>query len=1742
MKLHSVNNPAIAPRLSIPHANLRLLIWNLTLLSTLIFSHIAVAEISQTSVDFNFNTLPPANDNRVAMLFSPHEPPVPEIKPEPTPAKANETDPKAEDKKDTKPEESKAVDKTGDKKVTDKLADKKKPAPKNPVANILRGIFGNPGRAQNKTQIEEPLDEEMKNAKGDTASRDEYDERAPFEREAANLLVTIRKQTEENDLKNSLPLIQQILNSDDNSVIRNESGDYHSLRWEAQEILAKAPPEIKQEYQREYSQIAERLLHDAESSGQVEDLAKVAQRYFHTPAGYEAANRIANFHFDRGDFVLAHLWLGRLLSSEAPFTKTPEWQLRLHQLTQSLMNQQASTASEPKSKTTTTPKKSVATTNTPMSIEPPDTNVPQQVKPETADENGVIDKNAATPDNLIDTWMKQTRKFLNNTEWEVTDWKYAYGVPGRNGYQPDRTPLLLNRWHHLLIHDPSVKIYMDHFLEEVEISGTTAIPAQMVIKVGSTVISRTLAGLIAIDIETGKILWEKFEELSPEQLLSGKPISLSNAFPDMKRNSISNWGQPTNGTGIEARPSGQMLFTDGNYGQISSDGQNVYTLQDLVYLAPLENAYYWGAGSDNSLAKQDPFRRDWSSNRLISYDIHTGELRWMVGGRKLNESFDLELAGTFFFGTPLPIGDRVYITGEDDGEVRLYALDSSDGTVLWSQLLNYVEFKIPHDSSRRFAASPLTCSQGILFCATNQGWMTAVDLTSHDIVWCQRYEPISSDHKANYRMRFDRYQYQKFSHSWLSEPPLVIDDTVIFFPHEKQEYYAVDIHSGRIKWRHPKSNAIYPAGVHHQHLIMVNDDSIESIEPSKGHSTWKVKYLSQLEKVCGRGILTKSHLILPFQDSVLAMIDLNTDEHQITISNQAESVNNLGNLIFADDVLISLTPNSITAFEEIEPTEEKIQQRLKITPNDSWTRLTKSRIELLSKKYAEALQTIQGIQSEDLLPKDQAKYQEMMWLVLYEMTRQNLQDHDAEFQQLAQFCTSPEKKNQYDLLNAERLVAHKEPIQAFEVLVSMLSPQQQALITDFYDADLEISFSMYVSGRLLDLWTKADDSQRAAYHKIVAQKLERFLQQKDDSNAAELSYWLEVFAFHPLADELAWQMTKSAARNLAYTEFDYYAHQVKLTPQRKFELLIDRAELLYKLGMADDAQQLCHSFYDQSLQIADISTIQFSKDLPTKVDWSDEQKQELFKKLSADSPPELQQRFLQLQSSLEHARAYASWNKHWHGEKYTVRRMMGDHFGHNQTERLYEVINGNTPFLNQHPLTYDYPSNTLKITDLQGNPYCSLPLRTGVSTPAEAGMTICHKNHLLTCLSRGALHLISIPERKVIWSQPLQMDGITSQYIRTVAPNDATRLIRMQQILSAYSWHNEDKRMGSLAGFTSRVICYHGFREIIAVDALTGQTRWIRRRLPQVFRVNGDNDMVTILAVDNDGQEVAIVVDPMTGQKCAEPSKIVNSMRSQLCTITDNGLLTISTKAALANAPNVVANTAKNNLEIKMTDTATGDTRWSFITDLKTYGSIVDDRYLILLEPDSPVIVVDITTGIKTVYGTTETNFTKNIRECYAIMQGDTLYLMMNKNSNSNYYYMGIRSIRVNGDVVCFKAHHNKYQWKQAIDGGFFVIRDWLHAPAMAFLMMKSVNDDDLYYHELTIKMFDKETGENLMDQKLITQDSVQRSELNLADGYWEFSTYNMRARVMPQSTSRSLKQELEKFRESMKPKTTTAP
>lgn len=204
-----------------------------------------------------------------------------------------------------------------------------------------------------------------------------------------------------------------------------------------------------------------------------------------------------------------------------------------------------------------------------------------------------------------------------------------------------------------------------------------------------------------------------------------------------------------------------------------------------------ERTYFYGAAGEGRFALlhealDDPdagfFGISDTHRRLVVLDANNGEIQWSRGG-PLDDAKELEELE--FTGIPIIAGGRVFIgaqqSSDNEGEVKSYtvAFDLATGKLAWTVFL----CSSPALESHRhvFTDGPtLSSAEGLLYCGTDIGVISAIDPDDGEHVWCFRYERVP------YRTRDDSRLIYSFFESWSDNPMIVADGRIYATPGDSQ--------------------------------------------------------------------------------------------------------------------------------------------------------------------------------------------------------------------------------------------------------------------------------------------------------------------------------------------------------------------------------------------------------------------------------------------------------------------------------------------------------------------------------------------------------------------------------------------------------------------------------------------------------------------------------------------------------------------------------------------------------------------------------------------------------------------------------------------------------------------------------------------------------------------------------------------------------------------------------------------
>lgn len=1560
----------------------------------------------------------------------------------------------APEAKDT-PDSEKATepDKKGDaeKADDDEKAGAKKP---NPLGELIRKLV--PGLARPVPAVPVvPVEEAKKPANGDTTARDPIDARAPHDGTQSRRIKLVTRAVNEKNWQATIDLLQQILDQPQDSLVRRPDGRWISVRGEANRILSTLPKEARDRYEFQYGAAARHLLEDGHSELARDSLAEAATRYFYTKAGQQAADRLAARAYSHGETHLAAEWYRQLLAAGSPLTESPTWKLRA-----AAALQQSQDPEEAK----------------------------RQLEASKSEGNEVeIAGRRTTPG----AWWKSAPLASGQAAAPLDEWPVFQGNAARTGVASGGEPLLLPRWSLPLTASVPVREQIGTMVDELGDQKKATIPALVPIMMDDKAVFRTLRGFAVVDVATGKILWETREKVTAEAMLGGMTgptdengMMRFNAFGGrVFMNSFMN-----NGMGDQS-PLVSLLYRDANFGMPAADARRLYVVEKLAVLSRHEQNYGWWNGNSGP---PDPFGRDWSSNRITAYDLQSGRPLWEIGGEKMREPFDLPLAGTFFFGAPLPDGEELLAIGEESSEIRLHVIDALIGKPIWSQLLAVSDAKIEQDFTRRRWSTPVAAGNGVVLCPTTVGWLVAVDRTRRSLLWAHRYSDVQSGNtgRANFN-GMTMTPSGELNSQWSACAPMIVGNHVVYAPSEDPSVVCLNLADGALAWKKQKADGLYVAGAYGDRVVIVGKQSIQALSLDKGEQIWTASFDDADGRPAGYGVPVGERYHLPLSSGQLWTVDLK-DGKVASKSYLPSGAPALGNLATYRGLLLSLSSEGLTAFEQRAAIDAEIARRKAADPKDSWALLREADVALLKRDFPVALERLRQVPEATLDPEERERYRRNLIESLAAVIRSDFSQHDDVAGELAQFVqTEPEKLLQ-QRLNAERLHARKDFDGAFGAYLALMErPLDQTVPQG--STPVRLRLDLWLAGRLTDLWTEAPEETRKRFEPLIVERAAAALK----GSVTDRRQFCRAFEFHPQSIVVRNRLVEDLATSGKGTEAELQL--LRLARSRESAVAAAASERLARLwndlGYPRDAES---QYLDLERRWPEV-TLPDGRTVKETV----EKLRETGVLPAPAAPP-------------------ASW-----GDFDVRMQRLGSNYVQFEDLELFENLSP-LPYFRERRFRISPQSQRLTaLRAADDTQEWNIALRSNGRTMQGMWAGTRLVGHSLFVLNRDVIHCLSPfgpdPKRKdveALWTFAVDNRGASSGYYRQ--PN---RWVPQQMRPSPVGNPHEDvNQFGMMAVATERYVCAYGRREFTLLDSATGDRLWSRAEIPPGTQVFGTADVVFVALPDR-----LLALRALDGKELDAPH--VQNVRNQLVAIAGD-LLVIHEQAGARK----LFGLKPAGPSIRAIDPLTGESRWTperIDFPIGTNFSLLGGETLVALHgAEGTVERVDLASGIRQVLGKVDERVgdknesdMKNRSEVYAFQDEARTYVMVNQPRRGQNFIFGeeIATIPANGVLVAFDVSVGRRLWKSKVQNQSLVVTQLSHSPVLAFCNRSYVRKGNFDRWQAHVQLLDKATGRSLIDSTAPTNNGFRALDLNMADGYLELKSYNERLRFVrtPRATAK---------------------
>ncbi len=642
-------------------------------------------------------------------------------------------------------------------------------------------------------------------------------------------------------------------------------------------------------------------MNAADSRTRESALAEIVRRFFLSKLGDEAAFELACLKLDRGEFLPAARLLSKIVSDYPdPTVRLGEIQLRLVAVNARVGDLALAREMLDEIKSQPIPPVPVGVIKlVEKDIEMVADNrgtasdrVGSWILPYGSPERTGLMPEAATdlPAGMIESWVQGYELTLPpGEEWEEIGRVQAAAEKKEN---PNREALAL-----LLNDDPFQRQLNSQTKEPPTDEEIIArwkengwLPVGQVLLNDGLIYFKTDDRVVCCNAATGELKWFGFRSEYPEDALA---------------TITANFSRSGRLTGQSSSPAGErevISFSDTLNQSMSIVGDNLLVVQGRA------SDFYEDGDLDDAGAEEPPQRfgrfrvggaqqlTDGRSrkNRLFSYHAKTGKLQWMLKPGEMMQESQRPMA---FAGSPVPYGSLVVVPAYEATSLWLFGLDPASGKVLWKVFLA----DEPPGQTAMNSPVRVAIDGGEAYVATGAGIVASVDAISGTLNWAIAYPrtaPMSV--KRDTRNAMSYYAPPKAElDGWADDTIIPSGNAIVFAASDFNCIAALDRRSGNLLWESARTpiegepESEYVLGISEGIVCVAGGKVVRAYKLDGGRLLWE--HILE-EQSYGRGMLSKSGIYIPMQDSI-ARLSVADGELLETIDVEArEGGRPLGNL------------------------------------------------------------------------------------------------------------------------------------------------------------------------------------------------------------------------------------------------------------------------------------------------------------------------------------------------------------------------------------------------------------------------------------------------------------------------------------------------------------------------------------------------------------------------------------------------------------------------------------------------------------------------------------------------------------------------------------------------------------------------------------------------------------------------------------------------------------------------------
>jgi outer membrane protein assembly factor BamB/tetratricopeptide (TPR) repeat protein len=1425
----------------------------------------------------------------------------------------------------------------------------------------------------------------------------------PPDRQTLRMLSTAKVLSDQGRYSQAVRLLQKILGEESNlgrnedSFISNngnkrvEGDGSQSLKRAARRMLGSLPQAARDSYELQYGGRAEQMLDRAIVRGDIDFVAEVQRRYFHTRAGYRAMLLLAYDHLTQGNPHRAALCFEQVAHSPAAAEYEPELSLlyatALYRAGRTVEAEEILSALLVARKT---------------------------VHWKVGDTVVSLPRAKQAWSDWLAQWAGNVLPLPLETDWVM----FRGNATRTRSSSPSRPLMLRPLWQQRVAMDAQneeriAKLATAHIDRAV-----AAIPAMQPLAVGETILMRTPERVVAVDFQSGKIVWQV--ETRPTEIgFSG----VRSRDRGVGGNQI--LGVPRGAAAITTALN-EQVWLDKTLGTMSSDGDRLFLLEEFNFSNELRYI-------DSQGRKRISPGSQYNVLRGRSVSKAEGKLLWSLGGP---HDADPEMQKAFFLGPPLPLDGRLYQLAEVEDEVRLLVLDAATGKKLWQQQLAVIGQSAEYERRRRIGGISPSYAHGVLVCPTGVGALVAVDLTSRNLRWGYAYGEATT---GVGRRRNPAWHQQMLSRSprseqiWADACAVIADGKVLVTPTESDQLHCMTLEEGELLWRRPRGKDVHLACLYKGNAILVGPDMLTAVAMDSGEVVDECPLPANGAVPSGRGYDAEGRYYLPVRlPEGGAVLTVDLDKMEIIELTGVRGGHVPGNLICHQDCVISQNSDRLQCFYQHRSLEAQIAKALEENAADPEALLRQGEILFDRGDATDAVQLFRRVatafsqQAETFLGQgDPGRHGEALATSLYArgLLREGLLEALKD-NFVAHANTIPEIESLID-----------SPIDQVEFLRVLATGQERA---KKWDLALEAYLKLVKIVRDDDPLLALEMGRSARLSYLVRSKLDALRSQLSSTGREKLQTWIAD-------EELALQASPVRESRDAFEEFFFFFATSSTAERLKRKWIAQFPADVPSLSVMHALQKMRESTsgdlarwataeqayrYDQlglNAEAAACCSMLLSR-WPNEVCWNEKTAHECVENLAAASRP-------------------AKTPLGWPTGKAVIKKQGTAGGRKNQTYQVPLPVKffPSTASSSLAPRLWVEQRPRLRIyqVDEDGRELWSVfPDKAGTAQRRSSSIypwmnCVRMQDHLLVLSVGGEVLAIDTLRARVPDADPMIL------WRTDVLPADPQLRNQLSQGFRRGSskprWFDGAPNQSQITNQISRVgpitdggVTFIRNRELVSVDPLTGKENWVQKGMHPLSEVFGDSEHVFVLPPDSNKVEVYSSLDGTQ-----EGTRSVPALENRWTTA--GAQILCWRKADAPHAPHA-PQSDNRQWALALYDPWTETDRWVHPVSESAKATLVDqDGVAVFEKTTGSFVILDRGDGEVLIEHMQKPDL--GVQGIYVLSAKDTYFLITNRGAPYNKdttkiqpIPQGVGNIFFTGQIIAIDRKSGESRWSRPID------------------------------------------------------------------------------------------------------------